>query len=109
MVKNKQQKRKVRNDRNHIGYLITNVVTGERYIGITVINGTANKSMKIRFQKHVRRAVTENRAWTFCKSIRKHGADNFVMEQIFKVRGRLAAHKMERDHIVSYKPELNQY
>lgn len=108
MVKIKQ-KRKVRQDRNHVGYMITNEITGERYIGITVVKNGAKKSLKIRWQKHVRRALTEGRQWTLCKSIRRHGAENFVMEEIFKIRGRKPAHAAEREHIAEYKPELNQY
>lgn len=103
------KKRKVRNDRNHIAYHITNIETGERYIGITVLKGGVKKSLKVRWQKHIRRAITENKNWNLCKSIRKYGAEAFVVEVIEKVRGRLVAHALERLLIVEHKPELNQY
>jgi len=102
-------KRKVRNDRNHAIYMIANCETGERYIGITVLKGGVKKTLKVRWQKHVRRAVTEGRHWAFCRSIRKYGAEAFVMELIGKVRGRIAAHGEERKLIAELKPELNQY
>lgn len=102
-------KRKARSDRNHALYMLTNCVTGERYIGITVVKNGVQKSLKVRWQKHVRRALTENKGWALCESICKSGADNFVIELLGKVRGRSLAHSIERDLIAMHKPELNQY
>ncbi len=99
--------RKRRNDCNHAVYTITNTVTGEYYIGITVCSGSIKKALKVRMQKHVRRALTENKDWTLCKSIRKHGAEAHVMEFVEKVRGRLNAHARERELIAEYQPALN--
>jgi hypothetical protein len=101
--------RKRRQDTNHAVYTITNTVTGEYYIGITVISNGLARSMKIRFQKHVRRAVTENKTWALCKSIRAHGAENHVMEFVEKVRGRKPAHERERELIREYGPALNTH
>lgn len=109
MYNSGMMKRKARNDRNHILYLITNVETGAYYVGLTVLKGGVKKTIKVRWQKHVRRALTEARDWTMCKEIRKYGPEAFVMELVEKVRGRLAAHALERQLIAELKPELNQY
>jgi hypothetical protein len=99
--------RRARKDRNHVIYCITNTVTLEQYIGITVCVGGVNRSIKIRWQKHVRRALTENRDWTLCRSIREHGAEAHDMMLVEKVRGKSAAHAMEREMIRTLRPELN--
>jgi hypothetical protein len=103
-------KRKRRNDRRHAVYCITNALTGERYIGITVCQGAAVKrSLKIRWQKHVRRAVTEDKNWSLCRSIREWGAECFVMELLETIRGRKPAHQRERELIRKLAPELNTF
>ena len=102
-------KRKRRSDTNHAVYTITNVVTGEYYIGITVISGGVARSLKIRFQKHVRRAVTENKSWALCESIREFGAEQHRVDFVEKVRGRKPAHARERELIREYTPELNTH
>jgi len=89
--------------------MIANCVTGTRYLGITVLKGGVKKTLKVRWQKHVRRALTEAQDWTMCNDIRKYGPETFVMELIGKVRGRIAAHAEERKLIAEHKPELNQY
>ncbi len=99
--------RKARSDRNHVIYCITNTVTLEQYIGVTVCVGGANRSIKVRWQKHVRRALTENRDWTLCRSIREHGAEAHDVMLVEKVRGKAAAHAMEREMIQTLRPELN--
>lgn len=99
--------RKRRNDCNHAVYTITNVVTGEFYIGITVCSGNVKKALKVRIQKHIRRALTENKDWTLCNAIRNHGVESFVYSHIETVRGRLNAHARERQLIAEYKPALN--
>jgi hypothetical protein len=109
MHNSNMMKRKPRSDRNHALYMLTNCVTGDRYIGITVVKNGVQKSLKVRWQKHVRRALTENKGWALCQSICKTGADNFVIELVCKVRGRGLAHAIERDLIAQHKPELNQY
>lgn len=102
-------KRKARSDRKHAVYMLVNTNTGEYYIGITVCGQKLKQAIKVRFQKHVRRAVTENKDWNLCKSIRVHGADVFEMEVIGVVRGRKDAHTMERGLIAELCPALNQY
>jgi len=99
-------KRKRRSDRNHIIYKIT--VKSKTYIGVThVQNGNKIKSLRRRWLKHVRRALTENRDWTLCEAIRKHGPDAFTVEIMEVVRGKVAAHSRERELIRLHKPKLN--
>ena len=101
------KKSKRRNDCRHVVYCLENSLTGEQYIGITVASGNVNTALKIRVQKHVRRALTENKTWTLCKAIREHGAENFVYWIMETVRGRLAAHARERELISTFGPALN--
>ena len=100
-------KRKRRVDRKHIVYGLHCVVTGEWYVGITVFDRTANRSMKIRWQKHVRRALTENKDWTLCRAIRAAGPEAFVPLVIDVVRGKPTAHAIERQLIAEVSPTLN--
>lgn len=102
-------KRKARSDRKHAIYMLMNSVTGQYYIGITVCGQQLKKAIKVRFQKHVRRALTENKDWALCQSIREHGAEAFEMEVIGVVRGRRDAHAFERSLIAELCPGLNQY
>ena len=102
-------KRKARSDRKHAVYMLANTNTGEYYIGITVCGQQLKKAIKVRMQKHVRRALTEGKDWNLCRSIREHGADAFEMEVIGTVRGRKEAHTMERGLIAELCPALNQY
>jgi hypothetical protein len=97
--------RKARSDRNHMLYVLTNVVTGEQYVGLTV--GDTQKALKVRVQKHIRRALTEGRNWTLCKAIREHGAKNFEMGILQVVRGKLLAHRTELEMIRVNNPALN--
>ena len=99
--------RKRRQDTKHAIYMLVNTVTSESYIGITVCGGGVNKALKVRFQKHVRRALTENKSWALCKNIREHGAEAFVMLLVDIVRGRKPAHAAEREIINTKAPTLN--
>ena len=102
-------KRKARSDRKHAVYMLANTNTGEYYIGITVCGQQVKKAIKVRLQKHIRRALTEGKDWALCQNIRAHGADAFEMEVIGLVRGRKDAHTMERGLIAELCPPLNQY
>ena len=97
--------RKKRSDRRHIIYSITNTVTGDFYIGIT--QGFRQKDLKVRVQKHIRRALTENKDWALCKSIRRYGAETFFPQILEVVRGKPFAHNIERQLIANYSPTLN--
>ena len=65
------------------------------------------KSLRRRWQKHVRRALTENRDWSLCRAIRKYGPDAFFTTVLEVVRGKAAAHIRERELIRERKPRLN--
>ena len=67
----KKVTRKRRQDTKHVVYVISNTVTQEQYIGITVCGQQVRRALKVRIQKHVRRAVTENKTWALCESIRE--------------------------------------
>ena len=103
------KKRKRRQDSNHAVYCITNVLTGEYYIGITVCSGSVNRALKVRFQKHVRRALTEEKVWALCNSIREFGPEAHVVDFVEKIRGRKPAHARERELIRAYTPALNTH
>ena len=99
--------RKKRSDRSHAIYCITNTVTNEQYVGITVATGGVKKALKVRIQKHVRRALTEDKNWSLCSSIREHGPENFTYGLLEIVRGKLAAHAREVEIIKAHRPALN--
>ena len=105
----KKVTRKRRQDTKHVVYVITNTVTAEQYIGITVCGQKVRKALKVRMQKHVRRAVTENKDWALCASIREHGAEAFTYGIVEFVRGRKPAHARERELIAQYNPALNTH
>ena len=102
--------RKRRNDCTHLIYVINNIVTGEQYFGITVKNvGGVRKTLHRRIQKHVQRALAEDKGWALSRSIREHGSVAFTYGLLETVRGRLAAHSRERELINRYKPQLNTF
>jgi hypothetical protein len=100
-------KRKTRSDRKHAIYVITNVITAEQYIGVTVCSGNLRKALKVRIQKHVRRALTENKEWALCVSIREHGVGAFTYGLVETVRGKAEAHARERELTRLHAPVLN--
>ncbi len=102
-------KRKARQDRKHAVYMVMNTETGEQYIGITVCGQKLRTAIKVRWQKHVRRALTENKDWNLCRSIREHGPQAFEVEVLEVLRGRKPAHQRERELIAELCPGLNQY
>ena len=101
--------RKRRQDTRHVVYVITNTVTQEQYIGITVCGQQVRRALKVRIQKHVRRAVTENKDWALCSSIRQYGVEVFTYGVVEFVRGRKPAHARERELIRKYTPALNSH
>lgn len=106
MVRN----RKRRSDCTHLVYVITNTVTGEQYVGITVKNrGGVFKTLRRRIQKHVQRAMAEDKSWALSNSIRTWGSENFVFGLLETVRGRAAAHVRERLLISQFNPTLNTF
>lgn len=99
---------KRRCDRNHVVYQITCLITGERYVGITVVRGRAFKrSIDIRWQGHLYHALVENRHNPLQQRIREYGEQGFKKEILSIVRGKKQAHKFETEIIKTTKPELN--
>ena len=102
--------RKRRSDRSHVIYYIQNVVTGEFYIGLTVLNkGSVKKSLHRRMQKHMQRALAESKDWSLSNNLRDHGAENFVYGPLEVVRGKKPAHARETELINNLQPALNTF
>lgn len=97
--------RKKRSDRRHIVYTIVNAITGDYYIGVT--QGFRQRDLKIRMQKHIRRALTEGKSWSLCDAIRFYGPESFVACIVDVVRGKVSAHQLERELIGEHSPTLN--
>ena len=99
---------KRRSDRNHIVYEITCSNTDERYIGITVVSGQAiQKSIKIRWKRHVYYATVGLGPNPLQQRIREFGDTGFKFRVIKRVRGKQNAHDLERELIKETRPELN--
>lgn len=98
--------RKKRNDRNYVLYRVSG--EGESYVGLTVAVGRAfAKSVKVRVQKHISRAIREDKDWSFCEFLRS--ADVVEYEVLEVVRGRKAAYQRERELIAELEPTLNDF
>jgi len=101
--------RKKRSDRNHAIYVITNIVTGEQYIGITAISKTVKQALYIRVRKHIQRAFAETKSWGLCESIRNYGVSNFTYGLVEVVRGKRECHARETQLIKEFNPLLNTF
>jgi len=97
--------RKKRSDRRHIVYQLTNTANSNAYIGVT--QGFRLKDLRVRVNKHVQRALKEDKDWTLCKEIRAHGPESFEYEILEIVRGKKDAHIRERQLIALVSPKLN--
>lgn len=101
--------RKRRCDRKHALYQLE-FPDGMTYIGLTVVNGSAvNRSVKVRVQKHLSRAVRENKDWNLYRYMREAEYDVVYYRVLEVVRGRKPAHQRERELIAHYEPELNTF
>ena len=110
LVINFMLKRKLRSDRNHVLYRVECIDTGDSYIGVTVAIGQAFlRSVKVRWQKHVSRAMNENKNWSFCTAIRDNADAEWRYEVLEVVRGRKPAHQRERQLIAEFSPTLNTF
>jgi hypothetical protein len=106
-----KKQRKRRSDRNQILYYIQDVVTLEYYIGLTALSfkGNVRKTLNRRCQKHMQRAMTENKDWGLSRALRERGADRFVFGVVKVVRGKKAAHARETELINTMQPALNTF
>ena len=106
-MNSKTVSRKRRTDRNHAIYELFCEVTGQSYIGITVVDGTALSSVRGRFNRHLSRANTESKNWNLCEALRTYGREGFTPYLLEVVRGKTAAHARERELIAVMQPALN--
>ena len=105
------KKRKKRSDRKHILYRLVCIETGDFYIGLSAIIGSARKkTLNERFRKHLSKATHENKTWKLHKLLRKY-PDKEMWERtiIGEIRGRKSAHQLERKLIASNCPTLNTF
>jgi len=101
-----KKRRKRRTDRKHLIYKLS--VRSVSYIGVTYVEkGKVQASVVRRWQKHIRRALTENKDWKLCKAIRKYGPLAFQVQVLEIVRGKAPAHVRERELIRLHNPKLN--
>jgi len=103
--------RKRRTDRNQVIYFIQNTVTLEYYIGLTALSfkGNVFRTLRRRMQKHMQRAMTENKDWGLSRALREHGAERFVFGKLEVVRGKRPAHERETLLINTLQPALNTF
>ena len=103
--------RKRRSDRNQVIYFIQDKVTLEYYIGLTAMEfkGNIRKTLNRRMQKHMQRALTEDKNWGLSRALRERGAERFVFGVIEVVRGKRPAHARETELINTLQPSLNTF
>jgi len=103
--------RKRRTDRNQVIYYIQDVVTLEYYIGLTAMEfrGNVRKTLNRRMQKHMQRALAENKNWGLSVALRERGAERFVFGKLEVVRGKRPAHARETELINTLQPALNTF
>jgi len=108
---NSKNTRKRRTDRNQVIYFIQDNVTLEYYIGLTALsfNGSVFKTLRRRMQKHMQRALTENKDWGLSRALRERGAERFVFGVVEVVRGKRPAHARETELINTLQPSLNTF
>ena len=78
-------------------------------MGLTVVTSTVKHSLHRRMQKHMQRALAENKSWGLCQALRLHGADAFTYGALQVVRGKAAAHAAETILINEFRPALNTF
>lgn len=105
MLKEKSP-RKRRRDRTHIVYRIQS--GQDCYIGVTAkTESTVLKSVRTRMNKHLYRARSEDRSWALYEALRDRGPECFCYSVVAVVRGKGAAHQVERALIRELRPTLN--
>jgi len=108
---NSKNVRKRRTDRNQVIYYIQDVETLEYYIGLTALSfrGNVFRTLRRRMQKHMQRAMTENKNWGLSRALRERGTDRFVFGTLEVVRGKRPAHARETELINTMQPALNTF
>ena len=108
---NSKINRKRRTDRNQVIYYIQDTVTLEYYIGLTAVSfkGNVRRTLYRRMQKHMQRALTENKDWGLSRALREQGAERFVFGVVEIVRGKRPAHARETELINTLRPALNTF
>ena len=103
--------RKRRTDRNQVIYYIRDTVTHEYYVGLTAMcfSGNVRKTLTRRMQKHMQRAMTENKDWGLSRALRERGAERFVFGTVEVIRGKRPAHTRETELINTLQPSLNTF
>jgi hypothetical protein len=103
--------RKRRTDRNQVIYYIRDIVTLEYYIGLTALSfkGNVFRTLRRRMQKHMQRAMTENKNWGLSRALRERGAERFEFGTLEIVRGKRPAHSRETELINTLQPALNTF
>jgi hypothetical protein len=101
------RKRKGRSDRTHLIYQLT--VDGKSYIGLTYLRKqSVPKTMRARLIQHWYNAHTHKHGWGLSEAIRSVDTIEDISYTILaRVRGKDAAHEVERKLITSKKPKLN--
>lgn len=98
--------RKKRTDRTHIIYKIMSGT--DFYIGVTAkTESTVLKSVRVRMNKHLYRSRSEDRSWALYEALRERGPGAFAYGIMAVVRGKSAAHQVERALIRELRPNLN--
>lgn len=98
--------RKKRSDRTHVIYMITS--GQDFYIGVTAkTESTVRKSVMTRCMKHLYRSRSEDKSWALYEAMRERGTQDFVVHVLAVVRGKTAAHQLERQMIRDHRPTLN--
>ena len=108
---NSKINRKRRTDRNQVIYFIQDTVTLEYYIGLTALSykGNVFLTLRRRMQKHMQRALVENKNWGLSRALRERGAERFIFGKLEVIRGKGPAHAHETELINRLQPQLNTF
>jgi hypothetical protein len=60
-------------------------------------------------QKHLQRALAEDKAWGLCISLRNYGPEKFTYGLLEVIRGKKEAHQRETELIKEFNPALNTF
>ena len=102
----KKAPRKKRSDRTHIIYMIES--GNDFYLGVTAkTEKSIDRSVQVRFNKHIYRSRSENKSWLLYESMRNKGIDSFTISIVEVLRGKTVANKRERELIREFNPNLN--